>query len=209
MKKNLKVSTLIRQRFSCNGYPKKYKQLTYLGKLTESAYPLDFLDTRISFRTYDYSGSYDLELVRLYRIIIIDNIEYIMFVTPSRGVISAYATVDNELVRVGAAAVEYCSDKKGLYIDSLVVCPEYRQKGIGTNLIHALIISEKNYLKSHSIFAYAHADTKLEKALNQDQLEHFYENNGVCIAKQTPCETVVPEKVTERLQQIIHSSFGG
>lgn len=147
--------------------------LTHIGygNVQDYSYPLAFGNTN------NYIGC-DLSKGYIYTILTSDDFEYVLVAVNNQAVISAYDTTTGIKTRVGAAGYHYVSDDKGLYLDNLVVCLEYRRRHIATQILKSIINVESEYLEHHNIFVHASASPSLEHTPNQIELEHLYESNG-------------------------------
>lgn len=182
------------------------KNLKHIGKghIEEFSYPISFMNTYICLSLVDILNG------DIFQIQTINNIEYILVAIQGQGVISAYDTKGVTKTRVGAAGYHYISDDRGLYLDDLIVCPEYRLNHIGSQILRTLVYAEYEYLKNHNIFVHAVATTFSENALNQSQLEHLYETNGYCLVD---CEDEVYFKndfknsiENKNLKELVHEA---
>ena len=180
--------------------------LTHIGygNVQDSSYPLAFVDTNNCIGC-------DLTNGDIYTIQTSDDFEYVLVAVNNQAVISAYDTTTGIKTRVGAAGYHYVSDDKGLYLDNLVVCLEYRRRHIATQILKSIINVESEYLEHHNIFVHASASPSLEHTPNQIELEHFYESNGYTLVHSEGDlflrDITIKPVVSENLLRIVHESM--
>uniref|UniRef100_A0A6M3ID35 Putative acetyltransferase n=1 Tax=viral metagenome TaxID=1070528 RepID=A0A6M3ID35_9ZZZZ len=69
------------------------------------------------------------------------------------------------------------TDKKFLWIHELQVQPECRNKGVGTEIIGAIVDHAKE-LKADLIYTFPMTPTDEPNPIDQKKIEHFYKKNG-------------------------------
>lgn len=155
----------------------KYKSihgLSYLGVYSKSKYPSQMPEGDVS----------DSALVsgHAFRCFSKDNIDYILLTTRegNPNYISAYDWSQPKAKRVGIAYYYLIQQTGDLYLHGFRVTKEYRNRGIGSNILKSIILSEQQTLKSgKNLFVHASTSIKrLENQLTQEELEALYLKYG-------------------------------
>ena len=148
--------------------------LTYLGAYTKSKYPSQMPE----------GDARDTELIdgHAFRCFSKDNIDYIMLTTRegNPNYISAYDWNQTKAKRVGIAHYYLIQQTGDIYLNGFRVTKEYRNRGIGGNILKSIILSEQQTLTSGKNL-FVHPSTSIERfenQLTQAELEAMYLKYG-------------------------------
>lgn len=168
-----KIEEAVRQQDPLSTY-KMVRGLKYIGSYNETDYPSEMPEGSMCNGAI-YSG-------HAFKCFTRNGIEYIMITTKERTLnyISAYDWNQPETKRIGAAYYYPVQSNGDFYLKIFVVAKNYRNQGIGGNILKAMILAEQNQIAAGNNL-FVHASTSIERyenQLTQAELESLYQKYG-------------------------------